>query len=692
MKTLVRMLGGVAVLVVAVAVAGVAVLKSMDFDTYRGLIAERVKEATGRELVIAGPLKLEISLTPALAVERVTFANAPWGSRKDMLVLKRLAAEVRLMPLLRGEVRVNRLVLEGLDVLLEVDGQGRANWAIAPAAPAAPGPGPDQRVLPVFNRVDARDVRLAYRDARDGTAFDLAVNAAFMEGKNAESPIDAILKLNYNGRPVSATARLGSLKELAEENARYPVRLAVESTGLKASLDGQVVNPRAPKEMDFKTTIAGDSLAALLPPAQAARAPAIGPLKAAFRIKGKGREYALEGIEASAGQSDFAGSARVSLAARVPEVSASFRSRRLDLKELFPGAKTSDPSPAQNGRVFPNDPLPLEALQSVNGDLDYKLEKVVFPGGITLREVDAKAKLRDGRLALPVALTAAGGRVKGEANIDGSRPPARIALRLDGDNVDWGRLLADAGKAEAVWDSKAEAAIDVRGAGNSVRALMASLEGDAKVVLGPGRIGNKYLDLAGADALTEVLTAFNPFAKSDEFSMLKCAVARFKVMDGVAESRDGLALETGKMNVAGGGRVDLGAETLDLAFKPEARQGLGVGLGNLVGQVRVQGTFAKPSYALDPLAAVTGTVGAVTGAVTGGISAITGALTGDRAKPETAPCQVALGLRPQPQVTPPRSETRPALAPPERKNEGIGGAVRGIGEGIGRSLKDILGR
>ncbi|MBM3582038.1 MAG: AsmA family protein, partial [Alphaproteobacteria bacterium] len=135
MKTLGKILGGFVVLAVAVIVAGVAVLKSMDFDNYRGLIADQVKAATGRELVIAGPLKVEVSLNPALAVEGVTFANAPWGSRKDMIVLKRLAAEVQLLPLLRGEVRVNRMVLSGLDALFEIDGQGRANWDIAPAGP-----------------------------------------------------------------------------------------------------------------------------------------------------------------------------------------------------------------------------------------------------------------------------------------------------------------------------------------------------------------------------------------------------------------------------------------------------------------------------------------------------------------------------------------------------------------------------
>jgi uncharacterized protein involved in outer membrane biogenesis len=290
-------------------------------------------------------------------------------------------------------------------------------------------------------------------------------------------------------------------------------------------------------------------------------------------------------------------------------------------------------------------------------------------------------------------LTAAGGRIKGEATVDAAPVPARIAARFNGDNVDWGRLLADFGLAELVWDSKAEAAVDLRARGNSVRALMAGLEGDAKIVLGPGRIGNKYIDLAGGDAITQVLNAFNPFAKSDEFTALSCAVARFKVTGGVAEARDGIAIETGKMTVAGGGRADLGAETLNFAFKPEAREGLGIGLGNLVGQVRIEGTFAEPTYGLDPLAAVTGTVGAVTGAVSGGLSTITGVLTGERAKTGPSPCQVALGLAPRPQPQPaPAQPASPPKKPPEQKKENLGDAMRGIGEGLGRSLKGILGR
>jgi hypothetical protein len=64
----------------------------------------------------------------------------------------------------------------------------------------------------------------------------------------------------------------------------------------------------------------------------------------------------------------------------------------------------------------------------------------------------------------------------------------------------------------------------------------------------------------------------------------------------------------------------------------------------------------------------------------------------DRPKADVSPCQAALGVRPQPQAQPPRTETRPPPTPPERKEEGLGGAVRGLGEDIGKTLKGIFGR
>ncbi len=700
MKLFYRILGGFVVLIVAGAVAGVAILTNMDFNPYRGLIADQVKAMTGRELVISGPLKLEIDLTPSLAVTNVTFANAPWGARKDMIVLKRMALEVRLMPLLKGEVQVARLVLSGLDMSLEVDERGRTNWDILPPGGVAASSDALQKPLPLFNKVNIRNARLAYRDARDGTSFEMAVASFALEGKDAENPIDVLLKARHGERQIVASGRLGSLKNLGEAGNRYPVNVAVEMAGLKVSLDGHVVEPRSPKEFDFKATLKGDNLAAvaalfLQAESMKARVFTAGPLEASFRIKGKERVYGIEDMTASVGQNDLAGMARVSLAGRVPEISAALHSQRVDLKELIaPAQRPSDRSDG-DGRMFPDDPLSLDALRMANAEIGYKINALALPGGIAVRDVDAKGALKEGRLALPVQLTVAGGRVKGEATLDGSRGIPALALRLSSDNVDWGRLLADAGVTEAVRDSKAETEVDLKGAGNSIRALMASLEGDAKVTFGPGRIGNKYLDLAGADVFSEIVSALNPFVKSDEFTSLGCAVARFKMANGVAEARDGIALETGKMTVAGGGRIDLRSEALDFAFKPQAREGFGLGLGDIVGLVRVEGTLGNPSYSLDPLAVAMGAVGAVTsgavGLVTGGLSLFARSLFESGGTAENSPCQVALGVE-SPTPSSPKIDSRSLKSSPEEKEEGLGEKVRGLGQELGRGLKGLLGR
>ena len=77
-------LTGLLALVVAVVVAGVAVLSTMEFEELRGVIEAEAEKATGRKLTIAGDIDLEISLSPAIAVEDVRFANAEWGSRPAM--------------------------------------------------------------------------------------------------------------------------------------------------------------------------------------------------------------------------------------------------------------------------------------------------------------------------------------------------------------------------------------------------------------------------------------------------------------------------------------------------------------------------------------------------------------------------------------------------------------------------------
>src|SRR5690349_19702326 len=133
---------GLAALVVVIAAGAVILVMSIDFNQYKGLVAEQVKKATGRELTIAGDFKLAPSLTPAVAVDNVSLANVAGGSRPDMVTLKRLEVQLQLLPLLSRQVKVDRLVLDGADILLETDKNGRGNWVLSSGGAAAPAQTP----------------------------------------------------------------------------------------------------------------------------------------------------------------------------------------------------------------------------------------------------------------------------------------------------------------------------------------------------------------------------------------------------------------------------------------------------------------------------------------------------------------------------------------------------------------------
>ncbi|MEE8394273.1 MAG: AsmA family protein, partial [Rhodospirillales bacterium] len=232
------------VLVIAVVVSGVAVLMSMDFNEYRGLVSEQVKDFTGRDLAIAGELNLRISLSPALTVEGVTFANAAWGSRPEMAKLKRLAVEIELLPLLTGQVHVKRLVLVGLDALLETDAKGRGNW-IFDEQPSGKEEDPEEAkesgdlgVLPVVRKVHIEDLTFTYLDGVSKQRMTASLDTLELAADGLDSPLHLNLKGLFNNVSFSADGQLGSVKNLIEGDKPFPISMKAGALGASVKIDG----------------------------------------------------------------------------------------------------------------------------------------------------------------------------------------------------------------------------------------------------------------------------------------------------------------------------------------------------------------------------------------------------------------------------------------------------------------------
>ncbi|NQV82326.1 MAG: AsmA family protein, partial [Rhodospirillales bacterium] len=601
MKSWMKALSILVVLGIGGMVAGIAILKSLDFNEYRGLIAEQVKGLTGRDLTINGSLNLEISLNPAVAVEDVTFANASWGTEKEMASLKRLAAEVELLPLLSGDIRIKRVVLDGLDLLIETDAKGRGNWEISAAKTKTKSETSASSNLPEVQKVRIKDLTLTYRDGRTGEKTSLRLDHLDLQAETAAAPMIIGVGGAVNDLAFKADGRLGSIKTLIDGGAPYPVSLAMTVPGLSLNIEGAISEPRQARGLDFKVSVDAEDIAAVAKSAGVSL-PEIPPVRVTGRLRDPKGGYSVENLVASVGDINLQGRAAVKLTGVArPTIDADLMTAStIDLGALLPKQKSSS---APKVRVFPGDPLPLAGLKAVDARLQLAIKRLV-QNAIAVDDIKLSLVLNSGRLDVK-SLTAVvnGGTVDASLVVDGSVAPSALAVNLDVRGTDYGALLQQL-KLTDIATGKVDVTLNVKGRGASVRAIMAGLNGHARAVSQGGKIDSGLLNIVSSDILAAL-----PFINSKGDKEIRCAVLDFNIRGGQANAKT-LVFETGGMSMIGTGDINLKDETLALRVDPRAKK---VSLLKIaMFPVNVGGTLAAPSVLPDMGGAV---VGAVTGAV-----------------------------------------------------------------------------
>lgn len=232
-------------IVAVVVAAAVVVLATQDFDRYRGDVAAAVRDATGRELVIAGELDLELSLRPRLSARDVRLANASWGTRPDMLRFDLLEAEVSALSLLLGEVHVQRIVLSGAEIFLETDRDGHGNWLLehpaegAETAPDGNATGTGEGDIPEVHNVVLRDIAITYRDGLSGQYSAIVLDDLVANAPDGASLVSLAAKGRYEGRVFGISGSAGSIASLVAADSPYPVDLdfAIGDSTLAAALE-----------------------------------------------------------------------------------------------------------------------------------------------------------------------------------------------------------------------------------------------------------------------------------------------------------------------------------------------------------------------------------------------------------------------------------------------------------------------
>jgi AsmA protein len=128
-KLLKFLLGLVVLLVVLVVIAVVVLPMVIDPNDYKDEIAATVEKQTGRTLSIEGDLALSVFPWLGLDIGPTQLSNAEGFAAPYMARMEAVEVRVKLLPLLRKQLEVNTVRLDGLRLNLGKNKQGVTNWA-----------------------------------------------------------------------------------------------------------------------------------------------------------------------------------------------------------------------------------------------------------------------------------------------------------------------------------------------------------------------------------------------------------------------------------------------------------------------------------------------------------------------------------------------------------------------------------
>ncbi|HVT54120.1 MAG TPA: AsmA family protein [Dongiaceae bacterium] len=581
-----RILTGLVILVVGAAAAIFAIVNSIDFNAYKDLVTQQVKAATGRDLVLAGDVKVALSLTPRLEVDQVSFRNADWGSEPEMAKLDKLEADVDLIPLLSSQIRIKRLHLIGADILLETDAKGQGNWIMG-SGNAGSGTAP----LPQLDEATIENSHIRFKDGTTGKLRSIAVDRLTV------SPADTqgMLAVDFSGRvddmPLAIKGVTGSLQSFVQ--GPLPIDATGQIAGNDLGLKGQIAQPAALEGINLELYLAGSSteqLAALA----GIDAPKLGAVQLRTKLTEEGGKYLFDGIAAKLGGSDLTGKVTLDRTQAPPSIDAALASSHLDLADfgIAADAKASAPS---DGRVFSATPWDFSALRAIDGHVRINVQQLIA-GKTTFDNVVGELGLKSGLLKVTsVTANLGDGSIGLAANVNSMENPAAVQARFRANNVDGVPLMAAMGLDGAVTAGRVNLEAQLEGPGTSLRDLMAKSNGGIHLEMGEGAIKNDFARLMFAD-LFQLVT----FGGTGDAAHVDCAVTDLVAVDGIANTRS-MVLDTPGVTIVGSGDINLRDETLHLRFDSNSKQ---VNLANLAVPLNVGGTLSHPSVSPDALGAV----------------------------------------------------------------------------------------
>ncbi|HXR85941.1 MAG TPA: AsmA family protein [Stellaceae bacterium] len=613
-----KLLIGLAVVVVLVIAAAIAVPFLIPLDTYKGKIVALVKSETGRDLKIDGPVHFSLFPSVALEANDVSLSNPPGAASPNMVQLKTLDVELKLLPLLHGGLEISQFKLVQPAIALEVDKQGRPSWAFSTPAPAGAAPQAARPATPPpaanssggasFSAISLGDVSIvdgqaSYLDQRTGEKKQLTGINMTLSLPSLEQPFTAKGSAVWDGEKATLSLQIDKPGALQSGGAS-PVAITFAAKPLNFAFKGDATGATLAKlsgGIDLSIpSVRG--LAKWVGVAFDAPGTGFGQMtlsgkidKQADKIAFSNAVIALDAIKATGALNLDTGGAKPILSGRLDV-------DKLDVNPYLPpetkGGGTassggaapggSAPAPAAGAKSagWSDAPIDLSPLKLANADFNLSANAILYRK-IQVGRSALALHLKDGRFEADLTQMALyQGKGQGKFTADGSGAAPAIAMSFDLSGVAIQALAKDAADFDKL-SGTGTVVIDVTGRGKSQREIVGNLGGKGSLNLANGNIEGVNL-IAFVKNTTSALTSAVGGNNKTDFGSL---TGTYTIANGILKNND-LKLTSPEVPMSGAGTVDLPQRTVNYRVTPNVA-------GLLAVPVDITGPWDNLSYRPD---------------------------------------------------------------------------------------------
>ncbi|MBL4692596.1 MAG: AsmA family protein, partial [Magnetovibrio sp.] len=426
-KTLIGFVG-----VLFILLGGLVVAPSfMDWNAQLPKISAQVKSATGRDLSIDGSLEVRILPSPMVIAHGVKLGNIKGGTAKHMVTLDAVEVRVALMPLLSGQIQVERISLVNPTVNLEVNSDGRTNLSFEPEASATgrmaaknvPGSaspssaqissGQTSSGLGIrLDNIEIKNASLIYINDQAGVTERVDHLDATLRAVSLQGPFEAKGQATIRNIPMTFDVALGQI--IAQRTV--PLDATIKVGGSQTQLSGALFDLEVSPRFKGKATVQGENLAQLinafsktktLPSFLAHKFNLSAALNASIKA------IDLADLDVQLATTRMTGAVKVRLA-EATTFDVKLKATHIDVDKLMAegsggagpsrssgfsaGGKAITPAPPANAKVSLQ-PSGSAFPENISGTVELGIDAVTVHGDL-IRNVRLNAELADGEVAL----------------------------------------------------------------------------------------------------------------------------------------------------------------------------------------------------------------------------------------------------------------------------------------------------